>query len=107
MRVRHAVTGVLAAGGMVAVATVPAWSSAAQVTRGSFHAFAVGEGQDITGDARMVRRTDGKTFVEIHLAGLQPGVTYASHVHAAACANAEADGHYKFDPLGAAAPPNE
>lgn len=33
--------------------------------------------------------------------------TEASHVHAAACATGLADGHYKFNPAGAASPPNE
>ena len=31
----------------------------------------------------------------------------ASHVHAAPCALGDADGHYKNDPTGPAAPPNE
>ena len=55
----------------------------------------------------MVRTADGRTFVTIHVAGLAPGTTYASHVHAAACATGDADGHYRFDPAGAATPPNE
>ena len=33
--------------------------------------------------------------------------TYASHVHKQACADGDADGHYRFDPAGAATPPNE
>ena len=38
---------------------------------------------------------------------MAPNTTYASHVHQQACADGEADGHYKFDPTGPAAPPNE
>jgi Cu-Zn family superoxide dismutase len=55
----------------------------------------------------MVRTADGRTIVSIHVEGLVPGTTYASHVHAAACAANSADGHFKFDPAGAATPPNE
>jgi hypothetical protein len=79
----------------------------AVVTRGDLHAFAAGTGQSITGRAQMVRTPEGRTFVTVHVAGLAPGTTYASHVHKQACADGEADGHYRFDPAGAATPPNE
>lgn len=84
-----------------------ALAGGATVTRGDFHGFAAGAGLDISGRAQMVRTADGKTIVSIHLEGLDPNTTYGSHVHAAACAANSADGHYKFDPAGAAAPPNE
>jgi hypothetical protein len=87
-------------------ALAPNALAAATVTRGDFHEFN-GYGSTITGRAQMVRTADGKTIVSIHVEGLTAGVTYASHVHAAACAAGLADGHYKFDPAGAAAPPNE
>lgn len=32
---------------------------------------------------------------------------YGAHVHQQACGIGDADGHYKFDPAGPAAPPNE
>ena len=79
----------------------------ATVTRGDFHAFATGVGLPISGRAQMIRTADGKTIVTIHLEGLAANTTYASHVHAAACATGAADGHYRFDPAGAATPPNE
>jgi hypothetical protein len=82
-------------------------AAGATVTRGEFHAFAAGTGLAITGRAQMVRTADGRTIVSIHLEGLSAGTTYASHVHAAACATGSADGHYRFNPAGAAAPPNE
>ena len=82
-------------------------AGAATVTRGDFHPFAAGANLPITGRAQMVRTADGRTIVSIHVEGLEPGTTYASHVHAAACAANSADGHYRFDPAGAAAPPNE
>ena len=95
----------LAAGAMTA--TSPAGAQGATVTRGEFNSFAVGTGLDIGGHAQMVRAADGHTQVTVHVSGLEPGVTYAAHVHAAPCAVGEADGHYKHDPAGAATPPNE
>ena len=79
----------------------------ATVTRGELSAFATGIGQPITGRAQMIRTADGKTIVSVHVEGLAPNTTYGSHVHQQACAVGEADGHYKFNPAGAAAPPNE
>lgn len=84
-----------------------ALAGGAVVTRGDFHAFAAGIGQPISGRAQMVRTADGRTIVSIHLEGLLPDTTYGSHVHAAACAVGDANGHYKFDAAGAATPPNE
>lgn len=79
----------------------------ATVTRGDVAAFATGIGQPITGRAQMVRTAGGRTIVTIHVEGLLPNTTYASHVHAAACGVSDANGHYRFDPAGAATPPNE
>jgi Cu-Zn family superoxide dismutase len=84
-----------------AAATEPA------VTRGDLHAFAAGAGLALTGQAQMVRTADGKTIVTVHVEGLRPNTTYGSHVHQQACGVGDADGHYRFDPAGAAAPPNE
>ena len=84
-----------------------ALAGGAVVTRGDLHAFAAGAGLPITGRAQMVRTADGRTIVSLHAEGLAPGTTYASHVHAAACATGDADGHYRFDPAGSATPPNE
>jgi len=77
------------------------------VTRGDVHAFATGAGLPITGRAQMVRTADGKTIVTIQVEGLAASTTYGAHVHQAPCATGDADGHYRFDPSGAAAPPNE
>jgi hypothetical protein len=79
----------------------------ATVTRGDVQPFATGIGLSITGRAQMVRTADGKTVVTIQVEGLSPSTTYGSHVHQQACANGDADGHYRFDPSGPAAPPNE
>ena len=94
--------------GIALVAVVaPSTLSASTVTRGDLAAFATAAGQPIAGRAQMVRTADGRTIVTLHVEGLAPNTTYASHVHAAACAVGDADGHYKFDPAGAATPPNE
>ena len=77
------------------------------VTRGEIHAFATGFGQPITGRAQMLRTPDGKTIVSVHVEGLAANITYGSHVHQLPCGTSEADGHYKNDPAGPAAPPNE
>lgn len=85
----------------------PAAGAAASVTRGSFHAFAAGSAMTITGRAQMVRTAAGSTIVTVHVEGLLPSTAYGAHVHQQACANGDADGHYRFDPSGAATPPNE
>ena len=99
-----AVIGVVVMGLAVASAV---GASGARVTTGEVRAFATGAGQDISGNARMIRTADGKTIVVVHVAGLAANTAYGSHVHQQACGNADADGHYKFDPAGPAAPPNE
>jgi hypothetical protein len=79
----------------------------AVVTRGEIHAFATGSALDIGGRAQMVRTADGKTIVTVHVTGLAADTTYGAHVHQQACGTGDADGHYRFDPSGPAAPPNE
>ena len=98
-----------AAGAMsVSIALAPAVLAAGStVTRGDFSAFATAAGQSITGRAQMVRTADGKTTVSVRVEGLAANTTYGSHVHAAPCAVGDANGHYKNDPAGPAAPPNE
>ena len=71
------------------------------------HAFAAGAGMELAGRAQMVRTADGKTIVAIHVTGLAPDTTYGAHVHQQACGSGDADGHYRFDPAGRPAPPNE
>ena len=77
------------------------------VTRGEIIAFAAGSGQPITGRAQMLRTPEGKTIVSVHVEGLSANTTYGAHVHQLPCGTSEADGHYKNDPTGPAAPPNE
>lgn len=87
-------------------------ATGSDVTRGTFHNFQAGtdRGYTISGHAQMVRRADGTMLVSIHVEGLTPGLTYGSHVHAAACSANLADGHYKFAgpvPGGATTAQNE
>ena len=96
------------AAAVLTVALAPAAAAAgAVVTRGEIHAFAAGAALGITGRAQMIRTADGTTIVTVHVVGLSPNTTYGSHVHQQACDVADADGHYRFDPAGPAAPPNE
>ena len=98
--------GIAIASVALAASFAPAVLGAAVVTRGEFNPFN-GSTLPIAGNATMVRTADGRTIVTIQVTGLDAGLTYGSHVHAQSCANGLAGGHYKFDPAGAAAPPNE
>jgi len=82
-------------------------ANGAQVTRGDLEPFATGVGMALSGRAQMVRTADGKTIVTLHVEGLLPNTAYGAHVHKQTCVDGYADGHYKFDPSGAATPPNE
>ncbi len=62
-------------------------------------------GPDVRGTAQLVR-TETSTFVEVVVTGLEPGVTYDAHLHEGTCAN-PTSAHYKNDPNGPDAPPNE
>ena len=96
-------------GALVVSAPAAAVGSNADVTKGSFHVIAAGITQNIAvgGDAVMVRVPLGRTLVVVFASGLAPNTTYGSHVHSQACANGDADGHYKFDLSGAADSANE
>jgi len=105
---RHgARVGTVAAASLALLFAPSVLAGGATITRGDVQAFATGVGLPITGRAQMIRTADGTTIVTIRVEGLLPNTTYASHVHAAACAVGDADGHYKFDPAGAVTPPNE
>lgn len=96
----------LAAVALSASLAPSALAGGAVVTRGEFNAFN-GSTLPITGQATMVRTADGRTIVSIQVQGLDADTTYGSHVHSQACADGLAGGHYRFDPAGAATPPNE
>jgi hypothetical protein len=101
--------GAVAAGAVLAITVASAGSTTgAQVTQGAVVPFAAGASLDIGGHAQMVRRPSGTTVVELHVDGLRPGGSYASHVHKQACADGEADGHFQQSgPAAGITPPNE
>jgi hypothetical protein len=99
--------GLVLAASLTAISVGVATADSAMVTSGDFHAFATGIGREISGHAHMVRTADEQTIVTVHVVGLDPNTTYAAHVHQQPCAVGDADGHFRFDPAGAAAPPNE
>ncbi len=104
---RTSASAILAVVALVSSTVPSAIADGATVTHGDFHPFAAGAALDINGHAQMVRTADGKTIVSIHVEGLAAETAYGSHVHKLPCGTSDADGHYKFDPLGPAAPPNE
>ena len=90
----------------LAASVLPASASSGNAVRGDFHAFGTGLSAypDLSGHAQLVRTSDGKTIVAVHVAGLVSGLAYPSHVHAKACGALNADGsaalaggHYKID----------
>jgi len=93
---------------IVALAVAPA-AGAVTNTRGTFQTLPAGAdlGLEIEGVAQLTRTDDG-TFARVVVRGLEPGVTYAAHLHNAPCSDANPGGaHYKNDPAGPAMPPNE
>jgi large repetitive protein len=77
--------------------------------RGTFTTLPDGDflGLTIEGIAQITRSDDG-TAVKVVVRGLEPGATYAAHLHNAPCSDANpGGGHYKDDPAGASVPPNE
>ena len=82
---------------------------ATDVKRGEFTTLPDGEamGLEIEGFAQIKRSTEG-TAVKAVVRGLEPGTTYAAHLHNAPCSDASlGGGHYKDDPAGPSEPPNE
>lgn len=106
-RARRTRFGVAVAAVALSASLAPsALAGGATVTRGVFNAFN-GSSLPITGQATMIRTADGRTIVTIQVQGLDASTEYGSHVHKQACADGLAGTHYRFDPAGAATPPNE
>ena len=104
-RVRGALLGLVA----LAAVVVPASRADAETTVGRFSTLPAGTtmGFDIRGVAILTRTASG-TSGRVVVTGLEPGVTYAAHLHAAACSAANpGGGHYQNDPPPPATPPNE
>jgi len=105
----RATAGVIVALVSAAAITFAAGSSAADKAKGEFMTLPDGSAAGLTigGNAQLVRKHHG-TAVKIVVRGLQPGTTYTSHLHNDTCGATPPGGaHYKNDPGGASAPPNE
>jgi hypothetical protein len=107
-RTRAARLAVVAGLGVAAVlATGPA--AGAVPTVGRFHTLPAGEaeGYEIHGIARLDRHAGG-TSGRVVVTGLEPGRTYAAHLHNAPCsAPNPGGGHYQDVVGGPVVPPNE
>jgi Cu/Zn superoxide dismutase len=101
------VAAITAAALVIAVAAAGG-ASAATKERGEFTTLPDGTslGLSLDGTAQL-KRTSGGTTVKIQVHGLEPGTTYAAHLHNAPCSLNQGGAHYKNDPAGPSAPPNE
>lgn len=52
-------------------------------------------------------RSDAGTVVDVSLTGVKPDTEIVGHVHTQPCAQDQGGPHFRFDPAGAAEPPNE
>jgi hypothetical protein len=103
---RNRLVGVLA---VVALCALPSAAGAEPKARGTFETLPDGAamGLEIEGFAQLVRGESG-TQGRVVVRGLDPGTTYAAHLHNAPCSAANPGGaHYRDDPAGPSAPPNE
>jgi Cu-Zn family superoxide dismutase len=93
---------------VVALVAVAGAASAASKERGTFTTLPDGAAMGLTieGVAQITRTASG-TEVKVHVRGLEPGTTYAAHLHNAPCSVNQGGGHYQDVPGGLAAPPNE
>lgn len=62
-------------------------------------------GPEVRGTAQVIRSAS-HTFAEVLVTGLEPGVNYTAHLHEGTCAE-PTSAHYRDDPAGLDAPPNE
>jgi Cu/Zn superoxide dismutase len=93
---------------IVAVWAAPALAGPTKV-RGTFQTLPDGAamGLEIEGFAQLTR-SDAGTAGKVVVRGLEPGTTYAAHLHNAPCSDPNPGGaHYKNDPAGPSMPPNE
>ena len=90
--------------GLLAAALLPASAAEAAATFGQFEGLG---GQEIGGVA-VLSRTSAGTVGVIMVNGLEPGRTYAAHLHNAACsATNPGGGHYQDVSGAGSSPPNE
>jgi Cu/Zn superoxide dismutase len=92
----------------LAALALAANASAATKTKGSFTTLPDGTamGLEIEGVAELTRTASG-TEAKVLVRGLEPGTTYAAHLHNAPCDVNAGGGHYQDVVGGLAEPPNE
>ena len=104
---RAVISGVVLVAAAVLVSAAAAGEGKNQ--RGTFETLSAGTamGLEVDGVAK-IKRTSQRTFVKVHVRGLEAGTTYGAHLHNAPCsATNPGGGHYMNEPGGPAVPPNE
>lgn len=98
----------LAVIGVLATVIVPGSPADAATSVGRFETLPAGTaiGLEIDGVA-LVHRSAHRTTGRVVLLGLEAGLVYAAHVHNQPCGLGAGGTHYKHDPAGVGAPPNE
>lgn len=94
--------------GVLAAVTLPGSPVEADTSVGRFNTLPGGTalGLEIDGVARIHRGSE-ETTGRVLVRGLEPGMVYAAHVHNQPCGLNAGGAHYRDDPGGAGAPPNE
>lgn len=102
--VRWGLAAIVAATALI----LPAAPAGAATSVGRFTTLAAGTalGLEVEGVA-ILTRSPGGTIGRVVVWGLQPGVTYAAHLHNQPCVPDAGGGHYRNVTTGAATPPNE
>ena len=86
----------------MALCALPSAAAAGPKAHGTFQTLPDGAamGLEIEGFAQLARNDSG-THGKVMVRGLEPGTTYAAHLHNAPCSAANPGGaHYKDDPAG-------
>lgn len=76
-----------------------------KVAQGDFYHVGRDAPGNLMGSAKLTRFDDDTTTLQVHVHGLEPGESYAVHLHVGACSDHGA--HYRNDPNGPPRPPNE
>jgi Cu/Zn superoxide dismutase len=98
----------IATAALVTAVAAASGASAATKERGVFTTLPTGTSMRLSLEGiAQIKRTADSTTVKVHVRGLEPGTTYAAHLHNAACSVNEGGAHYKNDPAGPSMPPNE
>ena len=99
----------LAVGALAQPAAAADGERGATKQRGAFITLPDGAAMGLTIEGvATIKRSPRGTTVDVHVSDLEPGTTYAAHLHNAPCSDPNpGGGHYKHDPAGPSVPPNE